>query len=169
MNAFLISPLLSVVEPMHHNTATAARQLAAIVDSAEEAIVGEDLQGRIVAFNKAAERLLGYTAADAFHRPRATLIVDAPDHALSDIVDKIRAGQRGTIVEAIGLRKDGQRVAVSLSLSAIRHEAGELTGVSMIAADVSMHKQIEARLRLHEQALDAVCEGNHLHGALAHR
>ncbi|MER9158211.1 PAS domain S-box protein [Mesorhizobium sp. M0778] len=122
-------------------------RLAAIVESSMDAIVSKDLNGIITSWNDAAQRLFGYTPAEAIGRPVTILI--PPDHLDEEamIISRIRAGERIPSYETIRQRKDGTLVPVSLTISPIRDGIGRIIGASKIARDISPHKESERRIR----------------------
>ena len=124
-----------------------SQQLAALVESSADAIVGKTLDGTIVSWNQAAARLYGYSAAEAVGRHVSML--DAPDHPddLPEIRERIRKGGRVEYYETVRIAKDGRRIDVSMSVSPIRNAAGEIIGASSIARDITEHKAMENRLR----------------------
>ncbi|MGX9179819.1 PAS domain S-box protein [Mesorhizobium sp. BHbdii] len=126
----------------------ARMRLAAIVESSMDAIVSKDMNGIITSWNDAAERLFGYTPAEAVGRPVTMLIPpDRLDEEVS-IISRIRAGERVPSYETMRLRKDGTLVSVSLTVSPIRDGIGRVVGASKIARDISSHKENERRIRL---------------------
>ncbi|MEP7365850.1 MAG: PAS domain S-box protein [Acidobacteriota bacterium] len=131
-------------------------QLASIVDSSADAIVGKALDGTILTWNKAAERLYGYAAEEALGRPVAMLQQPGAADEMPHIIAKL---QRGELIkqETVRVGKGGRLIEVALSLSPIRNSAGEITGVSSIARDISELERAEAKFRgLLEAAPDAV-------------
>jgi two-component system cell cycle sensor histidine kinase/response regulator CckA len=125
----------------------ARSQLAAIVESSEDAIIGKTLDGLIVTWNPAAERLYGWSAQEVRGRPVSLLA--PPDRAeeLAGVLERLRRGERVPPFETVGVRKDGQRLDVSLSISPIRDAAGRIVGASAIARDITERKRTEATLR----------------------
>jgi PAS domain S-box-containing protein len=123
------------------------RRLAAIVESSEDAIVGETLDGTIVTWNAGAERLYGYPAAETVGQPISLL--QPPDRAdeVSDILARLRRGERLEHYETVQVRKDGGRIDVSLTVSPIRDVSGEIIGGSAIARDITRRKRAEATTR----------------------
>ncbi|TIU56870.1 MAG: PAS domain S-box protein, partial [Mesorhizobium sp.] len=108
----------------------ARMRLAAIVASSMDAIVSKDMNGIITSWNDAAERLFGYTSAEAIGRPVTILIPpDRLDEEVS-IISRIRAGERVPSYETMRLRKDGTLVSVSLTVSPIRDAIGRVVGAS---------------------------------------
>jgi PAS domain S-box-containing protein len=122
---------------------TAGRHLAAIVESSNDAIVSKDLNGIVTSWNKAAERIFGYAAAEMIGQPVA--ILAAPDRRdeMPQILAKIRAGQRVEHYETRRRRKDGQIIDVALTVSPVRDGAGTIIGASKIARDITSRKQAE--------------------------
>jgi PAS domain S-box-containing protein len=122
----------------------AARLLAAIVESSDDAIVSKSLDGIIRSWNAAAERLFGYTAAEAVGR-HISLVIPRERLAEEDhIIATLKAGRRIDHFETVRVRKDGQRIDVSLTVSPIRNDAGEVVGASKIARDIGDRKRAEA-------------------------
>jgi PAS domain S-box-containing protein len=130
-------------------------QLAAIVDSSEDAIIGEDLHGTIRSWNTGAERLFGYTAVEQIGRPITTL--HPPDRAAEQvaIIERLRRGERVESFETVRRRKDGSEIAVSVTMSPIRDSRGELVGASKVARDISDRKRAEAALTRAKEAAEA--------------
>ncbi|WP_436250879.1 PAS domain S-box protein [Mesorhizobium amorphae] len=123
-------------------------RLAAIVDSSMDAIVSKDINGIITSWNDAAERLFGYTPAEAIGRPVTMLIPTDHLDEEGSIISRIRAGERVPSYETVRQRKDGSRVPVSLTVSPIRDGIGRIIGASKIARDISATKESERRIRL---------------------
>jgi len=123
--------------PYEQRTWQAALELAAIVDSSDDAILSKGIDGTIRSWNRAAERLYGYTAEEAVGRSISMLV--PPEHAGEEhqILARISAGERVEHFETERLRSDGSRVTVSLSVSPMRDPAGEVVGASIIARDVT--------------------------------
>lgn len=120
------------------------QRLAAIVTSSEDAIIAKTLDAVITSWNAAAERMYGYTAAEAVGRPIAMLVPpDRPDE-LPAIMARLRRGERIAHYETERVRKDGTHLAVALSISPITDAAGRLTGAATIARDITAQKQAAA-------------------------
>jgi PAS domain S-box-containing protein len=117
--------------------AFAQHQLAAIVESSDVAIIGKDLQSVITSWNQAAERLFGYTAADAIGRSITFIIPADRLGEESSFMERIRRGERVDPLETIRLRKDGSKVETSITISPIRDETGAIVGASTIARDIT--------------------------------
>jgi two-component system NtrC family sensor kinase len=128
----------------HKQVAETRERLAAIVDSSDDAIIGHTLEGRITSWNKAAERLYGYTAADILGQPLALLIPPDSSDALPSLLEPLQRGERIHHYETQRLHKDGTRRDVSLTISPIRDSTGQIIGASKIARDITARKQAEA-------------------------
>ena len=118
--------------------------LAAIVESSDDAIIGETLEGVITSWNQAAERILGYTAAEIIGKPVSALM--PPDHSedMVRILERIRRGERIGHFETQRLTKDGRVIDVSLSISPIRDADGTIIGAAKVARDITERKRAEA-------------------------
>jgi PAS domain S-box-containing protein len=123
------------------------QRLTSLFDSSNDAIVSKSLEGVIQSWNPAAERLFGYTAAEAVGRPITMLIprdrIDEEDR----IITRLRAGERVEHFDTVRLRSDGQPVEVSLTISPIRDATGRIVGASKIARDITDRKRLEAELQ----------------------
>jgi PAS domain S-box-containing protein len=123
---------------------TAARLLASIVESSDDAIISKTLDGVIQSWNAAAQHLFGYTADEAIGRHISLVIPRDRLTEEDDIVASLKAGRRIDHFETERVRSDGQRVQVSLTISPIRDATGAVIGASKIARDVTDRKRIEA-------------------------
>jgi len=124
------------------------QRLAAIVESSEDAIIGKDLTGTITSWNAGAERLYGFTAAEAMGQPIALLMPpDGPDE-LPALLERVGRSERITDYETRRLRKDGTPLDVSLRLSPIKDQTGAIVGISTIARDITERQRMH-----HEQAV----------------
>ena len=132
-------------------------QLAAIVESSNDAIMSESLDGTILSWNRAAEEIYGYSTAEAIGQPLSMLVPDDYHDEIGEIMEHISRGERVAHYETARLRKDGKRIQVSLTVSAIYDVFGRVIGASMIARDVTEHKRTETQFRgLLESAPDAM-------------
>jgi PAS domain S-box-containing protein len=118
--------------------------LAAIVESSDDAIIGETLDGVITSWNQSAERILGYTAGEIIGKPVSALM--PPDHSedMARILERIRRGERVGHFETQRLTKDGRSIDVSLSVSPIRDADGTIIGAAKVARDITERKRAEA-------------------------
>jgi PAS domain S-box-containing protein len=116
--------------------------LAAIVESSEDAIVGEDLEGKVVSWNVGAERMFGYTVAEMVGQ--SITRVQSPDRPEQEaqILQEAKRG-RTRHCETVRIRKDGQRIEVSLTVSPIRNARGDIIGISSTARDITEGKRAE--------------------------
>jgi PAS domain S-box-containing protein len=119
----------------------AASLLAAIVESSDDAILSKTLTGVITSWNKSAERLFGYTAAEAIGQPITMLIPEDRRDEEPGILQRIRSGERVDHYETIRRRKDGSLLDISLTISPIRNEEGRIIGASKIARDITDSKR----------------------------
>ncbi len=124
-----------------------ARLLAAIVESSDDAIVSKSLDGTIRSWNAGAERVFGHRAAQAIGQHISIII--APDRLAEEehIIERLKAGERIDHFETERLAADGRRLLVSLSISPIKNDAGEVVGASKVARDVTHQRRAEAELR----------------------
>lgn len=127
-----------VAQPDHD----AAAFLAAIVESSDDAIVSKSLDGIITTWNLSAERLFGYTAAEAVGRPITILIPEDRSDEEPAIIARMKAGERVEHFETVRRRKDGTLIDISLTISPIRQSDGKIIGASKIARDISERKRI---------------------------
>ena len=125
----------------------AIAQLAAIVESSEDAIVSKDLSGTIQTWNASAERLYGYTAQEAIGRNIIILQPVGREHEETEILRRAARGERVDHFETERVKKDGSIVKVSLTISPIRDRRGVVVGASQIARDISKQKEVEEQLR----------------------
>src|SRR6266545_4344305 len=137
----------------------ALAQLAAIVQSSDDAIVAIDLDGVITSWNQGAEHLFGYTAQEAVGQPVTMLTPPEGIEAEKNILERMWAGERINHFETLRRRKDGSEVGISLTMSPIRNVRGEVIGASRIARDVTERKRVEEAIRVaYEQELAARAE-----------
>jgi PAS domain S-box-containing protein len=124
-------------------------RLAAIVESSHDAIVGKDLRGIVTAWNKGAEAMFGYTAAEMVGSPIAKLIPDPGPSGLAEvegILARVSRGEHISNYETVRRHKDGRLLNVSLSVSPILDRHGHVIGASKIARDVTERKRTQAAL-----------------------
>jgi PAS domain S-box-containing protein len=131
----------------------AALQLAAIVESSDDAIASKDLNGVVTSWNRGAERIFGYTGEEIIGRPIAILIPDDRRDEEPDILRRVRNGERIEHYETVRRRKDGRYIDVSLTVSPMRDETGRIIGASKIARDITDRKLADAKLAESERRL----------------
>jgi two-component system CheB/CheR fusion protein len=122
-------------------------RLAALVDSADDAIISKDLNGVVQSWNVGAEKIFGYTAAEAVGRNISFLVPPGHVDEVPGIIKRIVQGEHIEHFESVRMRNDGTIVPVSLTYSAIKDANGKIIGVSKIAHDITAHKQAEEALR----------------------
>lgn len=116
---------------------------AAVIESADDAIISKTLQGIITSWNSGAERTFGYTASEAIGKPITMLIPPERLEEETDIIQRLRRGERIRHYHTERFRKDGTRIAVSLTVSPVKNQAGIIVGASKIARDITEQKQRE--------------------------
>jgi len=131
---------------------SSAQRLAAIVESSDDAIVSKDLDGIIVTWNPAAERVFGYSAEDAIGRSIRIIIPNDRQQEEDRVLERIRAGQTVAHFETIRARKDGTFVPVSVTVSPVHGPDGRVVGASKIARDISERVRAAAALAAAEAA-----------------
>jgi PAS domain S-box-containing protein len=121
--------------------------LSAIVDCSDDAIVSKTLDGVITSWNRGATRLFGYLPEEIIGKPITTIVPLELHAEESEILATLRRGERVDHFETARMTKDGHRVEVSLTISPIRDEEGDVVGASKIARDIGRRKQAERVLR----------------------
>jgi PAS domain S-box-containing protein len=126
-------------------------RMAAIVESSNDAIISKDLNGIVSSWNNAAQRLFGYEEAEIVGRPITVLI---PPELLEEenvILAKIRTGKRIDHFQTVRLKKNGDLIDVSLTISPIRDQRGNIVGAAKIVRDITAQKKLEAALHISER------------------
>jgi PAS domain S-box-containing protein len=131
----------------------AERARSAIVESSEDAIIGETLDGTITSWNAGAERLYGYTAGEVLGRQVAFLLPHERNQELAENLSRLRRGERIDPYQTVRLRKDGRPVDVSIAVSPIRDARGLFVGASAVARDISGQVRAQRALADSEAAL----------------
>ena len=121
------------------------RRLAAIIESSGDAIISKDLDEIVTTWNKEAERLFGYSADEIIGKPITVLVPPNRHNEELGIFERLREGERVLRYETIHLRKDGTALDVSLAVSPIRDDTGNLIGASKIARDITDRVRTERR------------------------
>jgi PAS domain S-box-containing protein len=125
--------------------------LASIVDSSDDAIISKTLDGRITSWNAGAERVFGYTAKEAIGQFISMIIPLERRDEETNIIARLKRGDRIDHFDTIRLRKDGTKVELSLTISPIRDADGNIIGASKIARDITRRKRIERALNESER------------------
>src|SRR5262249_43290875 len=116
-------------------------RLAAIVESSDDAIISQALDGTIISWNKGAERLYGYTAQEAIGESLAILAPAGHPDAMPALLDRLKRGELIEHYETVRVRKDGRRVDVSLTISPVKDPDGRVIGASKVARDITARKR----------------------------
>src|SRR6266850_1580026 len=121
----------------------AMRRLAAIVDSSDDVIVSKTLNGIITSWNPAAERLFGWTAAEAIGRHIMLIVPEDRRAEEEDVLARIRQGERVDHFETVRRTKDGRLVDMSITVSPLKDAAGHVVGASKVARDITERRRLE--------------------------
>jgi PAS domain S-box-containing protein len=121
----------------------AAARLAAIVDSSDDAIISKDLDGIIKSWNTSAERMFGYTAAETVGQSIMLLIPPGRQDEETEILSRLKRGERVEHFETVRCRKDGSLLEVSLTISPVKDTQGNVVGASKIAHDITERRHAE--------------------------
>jgi PAS domain S-box-containing protein len=137
-------------------------RLAAVVESSDDAIASRTLDGIIVSWNTGAEKIYGYTEAEAVGKPISMLVPpELPDEE-NKILGTLKSGDRIEHFETVRVTKTGEKINVSLSISPIKNSSGAIVGLCGIARDITARKRGQEARRLAEQELARVNERLHL-------
>ena len=132
--------------------------LAAVVESSDDAIVSTTLDGVITTWNEGAQRTYGFTAAEALGQP-VTIILPPDRHDEEPaIIDKLLRGEQVAHYETVRARKDGNLVDVSLSVSPVRDNSGNIVGIAKIALDITQTKRAAEQLQRSERQLRLITD-----------
>ena len=129
-------------------------RLAAIVESSDDAIISRTLDGIITSWNGGAEVLYGYTASEAIGQPISILSPMDQEAELSQILNRIKVGERLSHFETRRRTKDGRLLDISVSISPTKTTSGQIVGVSSIARDITEQKKAEAELYQYREHLE---------------
>jgi two-component system CheB/CheR fusion protein len=127
------------------------RRLAAIVESSDDAIISKDLNGIVISWNQAAEKIFGYSAKEMIGQSITTIIPPELQDDEQKILETIGRGERIEHFETVRLTKSGEPIDVSLTISPVRDEAGRVVGVAKISRDITQEKMTEQSLRTTER------------------
>lgn len=147
----------------HQQAENAYKQLAAIVESSEDGIIGKTLDGQIISWNRGAEQIYGYSETEVKDCPFSLLTLPERSSEVPQILASIQSGGSIDHYETVHIRKDGQHIDVSLTISPMKDDRGNITGISTISRDISYQKRIEKTLEQlrhqNELILDSAGEG----------
>ncbi len=129
-------------------------ELAAIVESSEDAIVSKTLDGIIRSWNTGAQRLFGYTPQEAIGQSITLVIPHDRRSEEQVIIDRLRRGERIEHFETVRVTKDGRLINISLTVSPLRDSTGQVVGASKIARDITAKKQAELERRLLQEQVE---------------
>jgi len=125
----------------------ASAQLAAIVNSSNDAIIGKDLDGIITSWNPGAEKVFGYSAGEMIGKPITRLIPPNRIKEETAIIDRVKRGETVEHFDTIRATKDGRLIDISVTVSPVRDKTGKIMGASKVARDITERKQAEAEIR----------------------
>ncbi|MBZ5666050.1 MAG: EAL domain-containing protein [Acidobacteriia bacterium] len=137
------------------NAEETVQRLASIVEFSEDAIIGTNLAGMITSWNRAAEKMYGYTTAEAVHQNLSLLVPSERQAEMRALMERVQNGLPIECLETQRLTKAGSVLEMSVSISPIRDAAGRITGASTIARDITLRKRAEERSTLQSAALEA--------------
>jgi PAS domain S-box-containing protein len=129
-------------------------RLAAIVESSNDAIIGKTLDGVIISWNEAAERIYGYSSEEVVGQPISVLVPSDRPAEVPTILDSVRRGEKVEPFDTVRITKDGRRLDISLTVSPIRNFAGDVVGAPTIARDITGRKRAEEEIRLLNEQLE---------------
>jgi PAS domain S-box-containing protein len=139
-------------------------RLAAIVQSSDDAIVSKQLDGVVLDWNAAAERIYGFSTAEMIGRSIYLIVPEELQSEEQSILKRVARGENVAHYETVRRRKDGDRIDIALTLSPIRDAGGKIIGASSIQRDITMTKRAEEALR-QASKMEAI---GALAGGLAH-
>lgn len=132
--------------------------LASIVASSDDAIVSKDVEGTITSWNQSAERLFGYTAEEAVGQNISLIIPDDRLHEETEILRRIRGGERIQHFETVRRHKEGELLEISVTISPVVDDSGAIVGASKIARDLRPTREAEEELRRTEERYGRLAE-----------
>ena len=128
-------------------------RLAAIVESSDDAIIGKDLDNRITSWNRAAEKIYGYSADEMRGKPISIILPPDDPDGVAILLEKLGRGEKIDHFETVHLTRDGRRIHISLTISPIQDTEGNIVGASTIARDITERKMAEKAMVEYQQRL----------------
>ncbi|MFN7140230.1 MAG: PAS domain S-box protein, partial [Limisphaerales bacterium] len=156
----LAGAVIDITERKKAENSTA--QLAAIISSSQDAIIGCNVEGKISSWNASAERIFGYPAQEMIGKTVHRLIPADRFHELRNVAARLKRGEKCESFDTVRSHKDGGLLDVSISVSVVRDSQGEAIGTSAIVRDISRRKQTEIALRQNEARLRLALNTGHL-------
>lgn len=130
---------------LEHKLRRDAELLASIVASSDDAIISKNLDGTITSWNKGAEQIFGYTAQEAVGRNICLIIPPERQGEETEILSRLRRGERIDHFHTVRIRKDGMPLDISLTISPLRDCSGQIVGASKVARDITKQKRADER------------------------
>jgi PAS domain S-box-containing protein len=155
-----LNSTIQIALSRHKATVELRSQLAAIVESSEDAIIGKTLDGIIANWNAGAEKIFGYRAEEAIGRSITILLPPNCADEMPKILEKIGRGEKVEPYETVRMRKDGELIDISLSISPIKDATGKVIGASKIAHDITRRKRTEQLVQQQQFLLKNLIEGS---------
>jgi PAS domain S-box-containing protein len=135
-----------------------AARMVAIVESSDDAIVGKDLSGVVTSWNAGAEKIFGYAASEMIGQSITRLIPPERMHEESVILDGVRRGESVRTFDTVRVRKQGDAVQISVTISPIKDGTGKIIGASKVARDITGRRQTEVTLRANQEHMRLATE-----------
>jgi PAS domain S-box-containing protein len=139
-------------------------RLAAIIDSSDDGIVSKDLNGIVQSWNRSAEKIFGYTAEEMVGRPVTTLIPPDRQHEETEILSRVRRGERVDHFQTVRQHKDGRLIPVSVTISPIHDADGRVVAASKIVRDLSAGEELASRFQAIIESSDDAIVSKDLNG-----
>ncbi len=158
--ATLAALILSAVLQERERAEEVHARLSSIVECSDDAIIGESLKGVIEDWNEGAERIFGYRSEEIVGQPLTRLIPADLQHEETELLQRLRRGERVDHYETVRLARDGRQIDVSLTVSPVKDPAGSIIGVSKIARNITERKRGERALRQSEQFNRTIIESS---------
>jgi two-component system, LuxR family, sensor kinase FixL len=136
----------------------ASLRLAAITGSSDDAIIGKDLSGVVTSWNPGAQTMFGYTADEIVGRSITIIIPPERFDEESSILERVRRGESLVHLETLRRRKDGRIIPMSLTISPVRNDSGQVIGVSKVARDLSEANRVQGELQRREALFRSILD-----------